>query len=60
MSIKARLAVFTVLFGITVILFLGFFGIDLPYAVKYLVLLGVVALYVAVVAVLESFRKKRI
>jgi hypothetical protein len=59
MSIRARFAVFTLLFGIIVILFLGFFGIDLPYVVRYLVLLAAIALYVGIVAILGVFRKRR-
>jgi membrane associated rhomboid family serine protease len=60
MSTRARFLVFTTLVGIVVILFLGFIaGIDHPYTVKYLALLGAVAVYVAFIAVVGAFRKKR-
>ncbi len=58
MAPKTKLLVFTLTFGVVVFLFLGFVEIGPLYAIRYLVFLVALAVYIAVVAVWEAFRKK--
>jgi len=58
MAPKTKLLVFTLIFGVVVFLFLGFVEIGPFYAIRYLVFLVALAVYIAVVAVWEAFRKK--
>jgi hypothetical protein len=58
-AIRARFAVFAVLFGIIIILLSAFTGIDLPYNIRYLILLAAVILYVISIATFEASRRRK-
>jgi pilus assembly protein TadC len=59
MTPRARLLAFTLLVGVITILSLGLLSFDLPYTIRYLILLIAIALYVTTIAALETLRRRR-
>ncbi len=54
--IKRRILIFMAPFVVILVKFFGFIGIDVPYPARYLILLGTIAFYAIIVAMLEKYR----
>ena len=58
LSPKNGLVLFTMLVAIVLVLSLYLVGVNLPYMAKYLIVVTGVVLYILMVAIVESLKKK--